>query len=80
MVESRQRRRRVALSAAVLVAVSVGCGGEQAALVGAPVPEEVADLTVVSDDRRVTTGAACIADILADPSDCPGHQEAVGRI
>jgi hypothetical protein len=71
---------RAAAGAATVVAVSVGCGSDQAALVGAPVTEQVADLTVVSDDRRVTTGAACIADIPDDVADCPGYRDALARI
>lgn len=77
---SRQRRLRAALSAATLVVVSAGCAGEQAAPVGGPVEEEVADLTVVSDDQQVTTGAACIADLPDDLSDCADPQDAVARI
>lgn len=75
-----QRWVRSAAGAATLVVMSVGCGGEPAALVGAPVSDEVADLTVVSDDRRVTTGAACIAEIPDDLSDCPGSRDTIASI
>ncbi len=74
-----QRWLRAVAGATTLVAVRVGCGREQAAPVGALVTEEVADLTVVSDDRRVTIGAACIADIPADLSDCSGYRNALAH-
>ena len=77
---STQRWLRAVACVVTLVAVGVGCGGGEAALVGAPVTEEVADLTVVSDDQRVTTGAVCVAELPDDLSDCPGYRDALARI
>ena len=54
-IDIRHRLRAGAVAA--LVAALAGCGSEQAAVVGAPVVDEVADLTVVSDDQQVTTGS-----------------------
>ena len=80
MVRNARRWVRGVAGVTTLVVLSVGCGAEQAAVVGAPVTDEVADLTVVSDDRQVTTGAVCIADIPDDPTDCPGYEDALARI
>lgn len=69
------------LAVAVVAAASLaGCGGERTALVGAPVTDEVAEVTVVSDDSRATEGAVCIADIPDDRADCPGFRDGVGEV
>ena len=80
MAPNTERVLRGAAGVAVLLVLGVGGGGDRAAVVGAPVTEDVADLTVVSDDRRVTTGAVCVADIPYELSDCPGYERSLGRI
>lgn len=71
---------RVVAAVTTSVVLCAACGGEQAAVVGAPVSDEVADLTVVSDDQRVTAGAVCVADVPDDLSDCGGEEDVLASI
>ena len=70
----------VRLLAAAVVALAAGCGGEQAAVVGPPVADDIGEVTVVSDDSRATVGAACMGDLPDDLTDCHGSREALGEL
>ncbi len=80
---NRWRPRCQALVAAAGMAVVTGCAGDEPALVGAPLPNEVAQVTVVSDDSTATIDATCVGDVPTepfDPTDCDGTPETVGAV
>lgn len=77
---SRRARRLTTVTAAVAAVVLVGCGGEDAVVVGAADSEDVGEVVLRSDESTASVEPVCVADIPEDLTACPGAPQNVGLV